>query len=458
VSRVVVLGDALLDRDIDGEVTRVCPDAPAPVVDVVDEHVRPGGAALAAALAAAHGSRVTLLTALGADGGSDLLSDLLRRGGVEIVAARLRGPMPQKVRVRAGSRSIARLDLGGPPAPVERLPDVLPDVLHDAAAVLVADYGRGMAALPAVRVALATTARHVPTVWDPHVRGPIAVPGVQLVSPNEAELAALTGTQRRSLDLRSASGQAQQLAESWSAHAVVVTRGARGALLHSRGAPPLVVPAPPVPDSDACGAGDCFAATLAHELAGGALPSRAVEAAVHAAAEFVGRGGAAAWVGPDPVAHAGSRADARAVVARVRARGGVVVATGGCFDLLHAGHVATLQAARRLGDCLVVLCNSDDSVRRLKGPDRPLQPVADRVATLRALDCVDAVEVFDEQTPVAALGRLRPDIFAKGGDYVLGELPEARTMARWGGQVVVLPYLAGRSTTRLLEEAARRGR
>ncbi len=135
---------------------------------------------------------------------------------------------------------------------------------------------------------------------------------------------------------------------------------------------------------------------------------------------------------------------------RVRARGGTVVATGGCFDLLHAGHVSTLEAARGLGDCLVVCMNSDASVRRLKGPDRPLVPQEDRAAVLSALACVDAVVVFDEDTPEAVLERLRPDLFAKGGDYAVGELPEAAAMSRWGGEVVILPYLDGRSTTGLL--------
>jgi D-beta-D-heptose 7-phosphate kinase / D-beta-D-heptose 1-phosphate adenosyltransferase len=134
----------------------------------------------------------------------------------------------------------------------------------------------------------------------------------------------------------------------------------------------------------------------------------------------------------------------------VRAAGGTVVATGGCFDLLHAGHVATLRAARALGDCLVVCLNSDASVRRLKGPDRPLQPAADRAGVLEALECVDAVEVFDEDTPERVIDRLRPDVWAKGGDYAGVALPESRLLESWGGQAVVLPYLDGRSTTALV--------
>jgi D-beta-D-heptose 7-phosphate kinase / D-beta-D-heptose 1-phosphate adenosyltransferase len=211
-----------------------------------------------------------------------------------------------------------------------------------------------------------------------------------------------------------------------------------------------------VPTTDTCGAGDCFAATATVQLARGCVPSEAVEAAVVAAGAFVAAGAAS---GLDLDAHPARRAaSASDVAAAVCARGGTVVATGGCFDLLHAGHVATLRAARSLGDALIVLVNSDASVQRLKGPDRPLQPVSDRVAVLRALECVDAIEVFDDDTPAAALERLRPDVFAKGGDYSAGDLPEAAVLARWGGQVVTLPYLAGRSTTRLVEEAARRDR
>jgi D-beta-D-heptose 7-phosphate kinase/D-beta-D-heptose 1-phosphate adenosyltransferase len=138
----------------------------------------------------------------------------------------------------------------------------------------------------------------------------------------------------------------------------------------------------------------------------------------------------------------------------MRARGGTVVATGGCFDLLHAGHVATLQAARALGDCLVVCLNSDDSVRRLKGPQRPLQPAVDRAQVLSALACVDAVVVFEEDTPAVALRRVRPDVWAKGGDYTGMVLPEAAVLAEWGGEAVTVPYLAGRSTTALVELAA----
>jgi rfaE bifunctional protein nucleotidyltransferase chain/domain len=212
--------------------------------------------------------------------------------------------------------------------------------------------------------------------------------------------------------------------------------------------PPLVIPAPPVRCVDACGAGDRFSGVFIAMLAGKSLPSEAARAAVEAASEFVEHGSPQGDVLED--------GDVLSRIAGIRARGGTVVATGGCFDLLHAGHVATLRAARRLGDFLVVLLNSDASVRRLKGPGRPLVRVADRLRVLEALECVDAVVVFDEDSPSPVLNTLRPDIWAKGGDYGGCPLPEAQILQSWGGQAVVLPYLDGRSTTALVAAAAQK--
>jgi rfaE bifunctional protein nucleotidyltransferase chain/domain len=199
------------------------------------------------------------------------------------------------------------------------------------------------------------------------------------------------------------------------------------------------------------------------------LPSEAVAEAVTHAAAFVAAGGAstvepgglvgASDVRGGDVGEVTIAADpAQAVqhmLQRVRAAGGRVVATGGCFDLLHAGHIGLLEAARSLGDALVVLINSDDSVRRLKGAGRPLQTQADRARILAALRCVDGVVAFAEDTPEQALAELRPDLWVKGGDYAGQELPEAGLVRSWGGQIVSVPYLAGRSTSDLVEQARR---
>lgn len=459
---LVVVGDTLLDRDIDGEATRLAPDAPAPVVDIAAEHSRPGGAGLAAALAvAADGREVVLVTPLGSDDAARTVRDALCARGVRLVELPLRGTIPVKTRVRAAGRPLVRLDHGGgtpgaPEADVRR-------VIEGAAALLVADYGRGTTAV--LGPLLAAAARRVPLLWDPHPRGQAPVPGTRLATPSAAEArtfaAALPhpdGVDGEDSSLRAHTARAARLARYWQAAAVAVTLGERGVLL-ARGGSPMLIPPPHTAEGDPCGAGDALAAAAARALADGALPEEALQQAVAAAAAFVAGGGVAApalWRSArHPSAAAGpATADAVALAAAVRARGGTVVATGGCFDLLHAGHVGLLESARGIGDCLIVCLNSDASVRRLKGPGRPLNPAADRATVLAGLGCVDAVAVFEEDTPEPLLRTLRPHVWVKGGDYTPEDLPEAAALAAWGGQAVVLPYLDGRSTTELARRAA----
>ena len=473
---LVVVGDALLDRDVDGTAERLCPDAPAPVLAEESTMDRPGGAALAALLATDFDVEVVLVTALADDAAGARVRDLLTDAGVRVHAMAMRGGMPEKIRMRADGRVLLRLDRGGHGTPYGEPPPGALTALRGATAVLVSDYGRGVTRHPALRRALPATGlpAAVPVVWDPHPNGPAAVPGVRLVTPNERELRGLMPASRDEPRFTALARGAATLRKQWRAGAVAVTLGRDGALLSHAGPTPLVVAPPAAADGDSCGAGDCFAVAATAALADGALVSEAVQEAVGCATRYVAAGGAsavrAAPDGPyrsdvDLAAPVGAQA-AREVVRRVRARGGTVVASGGCFDLVHAGHVATLQAARRLGDCLIVCLNSDASVRAVKGPDRPVVPQADRARLLAALGCVDAVVIFDEPTPLAVLADLRPDVWVKGGDYTDGfaghasdapGLPEADLVRRWGGQTVVVPYLAGRSTTRLIA-AARRGR
>jgi D-beta-D-heptose 7-phosphate kinase/D-beta-D-heptose 1-phosphate adenosyltransferase len=565
---LLVVGDALLDHDLSGRADRLAPDAPVPVVSDTARTTRPGGAALAAYLAAADGRDVTLVTALGDDEASRELRRLLD-GRVRLVELPLTGALSTKTRVLAHGQPVLRLDDGDGRA--ARGTAEASAAVAAARAVLVSDYGRGTADV--LRPDLHRAAARVPVVWDPHPRGGPPVPGTRLATPSAAEAhgfatagqggpgkrepeapgaqealnppdgagrsdgagraagpagpddaagsdapggvgrtdgaggaagpseaevlggptepadvagsgvargpgrpAASGGSLGRSersasaarsdgaeaVDgaagvLRGAARDAHVLVGRWRVASVVVTLGERGALL-SHGEAPLLVPPPWRAQGDPCGAGDRFAVTAAGLLADGALPETAVQGAVEAATRYVADGGARAVSVSDGDAAqqaADDELEPAAAVERVRRAGGTVVAAGGCFDLLHAGHVALLQAARRTGDFLVVCVNSDASVRRRKGPGRPLVPAADRVRVLRALGCVDAVAVFDEDTPERLLAELRPDIWVKGGDYARGQLPEAELVESWGGQVVLLPYLDGRSTTLLAERAAR---
>ncbi len=456
---LLIVGDSLLDRDLDGRVERLAPDAPVPVVDQPADRARPGGAALAALLAARDGREVVFVTALGPDEAGRTVASLLARAGVTVLDVGAEGPTGQKVRVHAAGTPMVRLDHGGAHDRVGAPDAAVLGAIRGARTVLVADYGRGITSQPQLRAALAAVAEAGGrVVWDPHPRGPAPVPHTRLVTPNLAEARQAAGSDATGLG--AVAEAAAVLRARWETAGVAVTLGERGAVLVGADGTPLMVPARRLQGaSDPCGAGDRFAASVAGAIADGAVLSEAVVGGVRAATAFVAAGGAGA-VDADrpPDALTAVPADApRAedVVAAVRARGGTVVATGGCFDLLHAGHVRLLADARALGDCLVVCLNSDASVHRLKGAGRPVVGEADRRAVLLGLAAVDAVAVFDEDTPEHVLARLRPDLWVKGGDYAVADLPEADLLTRWGGRAVVLPYLDGRSTSAMIRKAER---
>ncbi|CAL8971327.1 Bifunctional protein HldE [Cellulomonas sp. T2.31MG-18] len=469
---VVVVGDVMLDRDVDGTVERLSPDGPAPVLDVTGIRESPGGAGLAALLCAGSGARVTLVAPVAVDEAGHRLTAGLT-GRVDLLALPHQGATRTKTRVRSQAQSLVRVDDGGPGTPGAVPVDDVAAVLAQADAVLVSDYGAGTTHDEHLRTLLTRAAATGVLVWDPHPRGGAPVPGATLVTPNLSEAAgALRGRPEASAP---ADVRASALLDVWSARGVAVTAGADGAFV-ATGRDVRYVPAPAASGGDPCGAGDRFAASAVVALAAGATVTDAVTAAVLDASEWVEAGGAEAFrrsharprsssadeaadtEAPEVASDgaAASPARLRQTAATLRAGGRTLVATGGCFDIVHAGHVATLQAARRLGDSLVVLMNSDDSVRRLKGPGRPVVTAADRARVLAALDCVDAVLVFDEDDPRAALEHLRPDVWVKGGDYDERLLPEADVVQRHGGRIVLLPYLDGRSTTSILRRSATR--
>lgn len=453
--KIAVVGDVLLDVDLDGSATRLCPDAPVPVVDVSTVRRRAGGAGLVARMLANDGHHVTLVTVLGADGPAGQLKDEL--SGITVVAGPSGAPTPVKTRVRADRQPVVRFDEGcGRPA-VPEVSEAMLRALEGAGAVVVADYGRGLTSNPLLRAALVRLARHIPVVWDPHPAGAEPVPGLDVVTPNLSE--ALTAAAASGGGGGEAGESAQVLLRRWRSKAVLVTQGEHGAtLLSASGAAPVPIPAPRINVADSCGAGDRLAASLAvHLLAGDGIEESCV-LAVREAAAFLAAGGVAALgSAPAPVKFPADGTDALALARRVRAAGGTVVATGGCFDLLHAGHARSLAAARSLGDCLIVCLNSDASARRVKGAARPIIKEQDRSELLLALGCVDAVLVFDEDTPEACLELLRPDIWVKGGDYDVRELPETALVESWGGRCLTVPYHPARSTSHLADALARVG-
>lgn len=445
VKPIVIVGDSMLDVDIEGTATRLSPEAPVAVVDAQRMWRRPGGAGLAAVLAARAGGDVVLVTAVSDDADGRVLVDLLTSAGVRVIGLPMDGTTVCKTRIRAAGQSMLRLDHGDGTAANAPIPEAAAEVVEGAGAICVADYGRGVTSHPDVRSLLTRAAQSIPVVWDPHPRGAAPTTGCWLVTPNDAE------AERH---------PAESMRIEWQARAVSVTLGSRGALLVT-GEANAYIPVSPASaggSGDTCGAGDRFAVAAAIAMAEGEGVHSAVTAAVDAASRFVAAGGAAAVSSPAILAGINrGTSDSEAITgdvdtvrSRLRARGGTLVATGGCFDLLHTGHVRQLRQARALGDALVVLLNSDDSVRTLKGPRRPVVRAEDRARVLSALACVDAVIVFDDLSPELTLERLRPDIWVKGGDYTEADLPEAGVVRRHGGEVVLLPTIPGYSSSNLI--------
>jgi D-beta-D-heptose 7-phosphate kinase / D-beta-D-heptose 1-phosphate adenosyltransferase len=468
--RITVVGDLLLDVDINGTATRLSPDAPVPVVDVGDVRRRAGGAGLVATVLARDGHDVSLVTAVSDDDDASHLRRAL--AGVSVLAGTPQAPTPTKTRVRIGTHPMVRFDQWCAPAPVPSSTGEMLAAIASADAIVVADYGRGITANADIRAVLTDAARRIPVVWDPHPSGSDPVAGVSVVTPNLAEA---TASAKAGGSGTGAEEAGRYLLDKWGSASVLVTRGEDGALLMCSDGSAESIPAPTTNVSDPCGAGDRLAGSLAVHLATGLDLAQAAARAVEDASAFLAAGGAAALAGADP-ANAADPSEVSPVVelkglelvdtadlhpdgvrlARsVRESGGTVVATGGCFDLLHAGHARTLAAARSMGDCLIVCLNSDQSVRRLKGAHRPIVSVEDRAELLLALECVDAVVVFGEDTPEACLTQIRPDIWVKGGDYTPEELPEARLLAGWGGRCVTVPFHPARSTSGLAAALAK---
>ncbi|HEX5495777.1 MAG TPA: PfkB family carbohydrate kinase [Mycobacteriales bacterium] len=292
---LVVLGDALLDRDLDGSATRLSRDAPVPVVRDLSETHRPGGAGLAALLAAraAPTAPVVFVTALAEDDGGALLHRMLAPR-VRVVAGRSPGQTAEKIRIRSDGQSLLRMDRDQPGA---RHATITPDMcaaVEDAGLVLVSDYGQGLAGSPGLRAALERAADRGAVVWDPHLPGSRPLPGARMVVPAFAEACELSGLSYPDFDeLARAARAARALVGGWRADAVAVTLGPRGALLDTGDRNPRLCPGPDLPWADGCGTGDQFAAAAAVALYQGATPLEAVSFAVDAAAHYAAAGGAA---------------------------------------------------------------------------------------------------------------------------------------------------------------------
>jgi D-beta-D-heptose 7-phosphate kinase/D-beta-D-heptose 1-phosphate adenosyltransferase len=465
--RVLVVGDAMLDTYLRGTSERLCPEAPVPVVSIEGRADVPGGAANTAVNARALGAEVTLLAATGEDPEGHTLRRAVDGAGVD-GAALLAVPGRRtlaKQRVLAGRQMLVRFDQG---TTARLAGDAEGEIARrllahgrTSDAILVSDYGYGVVG-PRVIEALVALQRRSPRVVVVDSKALTAFRPVAptAVKPNFKEAARLLGGDvspcRERSELIARQGRA--LLSMTGAQIVAVTLDAEGALFFEKDREPYRTYARPVDPSRASGAGDTFAAALAAALAAGADLAAAAEIASAAAAVVVAKEGTASCSAAELRAYlaggdkcAAGVASLCAALEPLRRGGRRIVMTSGCFDLLHRGHITYLSAAKALGDVLVVGLNSDASVRRHKGPERPINPLEDRAQVLASLSSVDHIVPFDEDTPEALVRAVRPHVFVKGGDYTREALPEARVVESYGGAVHILPFVQDRSTTSIIE-------
>lgn len=466
-ARVLVLGDVMLDRFLQGTVGRISPEAPVPVVSLTGETRCLGGSGNVAAGIAALGGRAALAGAVGADPEGHQVRTLLRAAGIDdaLLVEHSGVQTICKTRILAGNhQQLLRLDQDGrreaAEAAAEQLAQRLIAAIAGQEAVVLADYDKGH--LPAAlvqRVLHECRARGVPAIVDPKKADFSAYAGATLLTPNLAELERAVG---RSLEGQEPIAEAaHDLRRRLGLDQMLVTLGPRGMLLADAGGT-THVPAEVREVADVTGAGDTVVAVLALALArrwplGEAcrLASLAAGIAVGKPRTYVVQAAELDQLWQGRSLKVLDRTAAAARVAQARRAGQTIVFTNGCFDILHAGHLACLEGARKLGDLLVLGLNSDASVRALKGPTRPAIDQEHRAALLAGLACVDLVVIFDEPTPESLIRAIEPDVLVKGGDYDPATIVGADFVRGRGGRVVTLPLVDGLSTTGILQAAAR---
>jgi D-beta-D-heptose 7-phosphate kinase/D-beta-D-heptose 1-phosphate adenosyltransferase len=468
---ILVIGDAILDSYLNGSSNRLCREAPVPIVDVLGETRYPGGAANTAVNVAAMGAKCLLFSLVGTDEeGNDLLR-LLNNKGVNTDNV-LRGSGRRtlfKQRIISDNQMLTRLDQGTTHAPAaEAEIGLLLNCLERCYqehldAVIISDYGYGAIA-PSILGKLEELHRFFdyPLIVDAKDLTKYKALNITAATPNYAEAISLLGEPRPPETgdrKRQILNCGSTLLPKLNSKIVVTTLDQDGAVIFEDGALPIHIPTVPCKGSVG-GAGDTFIAAFTLALCAGASASLATQIGVKAATVAVALPGTATCshdrlyriLQNELNTKFLPRCELSSVLEEHRQKGERIVFTNGCFDLLHHGHVQHLREAAAQGDLLVVGVNSDESVKKLKGDSRPINPLSDRIAMLSALPYVDFVTPFTEENATELIKQVRPDVFVKGGDYTRETLPEAPVVEELGGKVVILPLHAGYSTTNLIQK------
>ena len=458
-AQVLVVGDVMLDRYWYGPTSRISPEAPVPVVKVETIEERPGGAANVAMNIASLGANARLVGLTGVDDAARALSARLDEVHVECdFVAIPTQPTITKLRVLSRNQQLIRLDFEegfggvGPEPILARIRQALPQL----GAMILSDYAKGALASVQAMIRLARDAG-VPVLIDPKGTDFERYRGATLLTPNLSEFEAVVGRCHSEQEIVD---RGLALMDRFDLTALLVTRSEQGMTLLQRGIAPLHMPTQAQEVYDVTGAGDTVIGMLATSIAAGTSLEEACFLANAAAGVVVGKLGTST-VSPIELENAiRGRADTgfgvmtqeelKTAVLQARQRGEKVVMTNGVFDILHAGHVSYLANARRLGDRLIVAVNSDASTRRLKGPERPVNPLTQRMLVLAALESVDWVIPFEEDTPQRIIAEILPDLLVKGGDYRPEEIAGGKEVIAAGGDVRVLNFEDGCSTTNII--------
>ncbi len=450
----------MLDKYLFGATSRISPEAPVPVVHIHETDERPGGAANVAVNLAALGASTCLIGVVGQDAAADTLEKILRAQGIRCKFSRVGDrPTTTKTRVQSRGQQLIRLDQEHAAAVAGgALLGTFGKAIGKAGAVVLSDYGKGALTDVGSMIALCRKSG-VPALVDPKGTDFGKYRGASLITPNQAEFEAVAGACSSDEEFVE---RGRRLIAELEVDALLVTRSEKGMLLIEAGADPLFLSTQAREVYDVTGAGDTVIATIAGALASGeGLASAAALANI--AAGLVVRKIGVATVTPSEIRVAlhqrgqggrglVGRGELLDLIGEARSRDERIVMTNGCFDLLHAGHVAYLEEAKSHGDRLLVAVNDDDSVRRLKGDARPINSLQDRMLVLAGLAAVDWVVPFAEDTPAALIADVLPDVLVKGGDYRPEDIVGGKKVLQNGGEVHVLAYRNGRSTTQIINK------
>lgn len=460
-ARLLVIGDVMLDRYWHGSASRVSPEAPVPVVKVANREDRPGGAGNVALNIAALGSAVRLVGVVGDDEtGLELYSRLKAAGVYCDFLQSEEKPTITKLRIISQHQQLIRLDFekAFEASDIIGLQDKAKSLVDDSQVMVLSDYGKG--ALQDINDLIDLgRSRNIPIIVDPKGTDFTKYRGATLITPNLTEFEAVMGGSHNEDELVN---KGLRLVRELNLEAILITRGEHGMTLIRPDSPELHLPARAQEVFDVTGAGDTVISVLAASMAAGDGFADATALANLAAGLVVGKLGTAAISGPElrraMLADQNSgrgvmtAEQLQIVVQDAKAHGEKIIFTNGCFDIIHAGHVGYLADAKQLGDRLVVAINDDDSVRRLKGAGRPINPVERRMAVLAGLEAVDWVVSFSEDTPEPLLESLQPEVLVKGGDYTKDQVVGGSYVESYGGMVRVLEFLDNCSTSAIMEK------